>query len=76
MHSAIRSMAPLSLLGTVVRDKMMKTVTVQVISPPSVIVSPCFLYMKHVLSKRLCCCLLLLLAAARFGQCAPSLYAC
>ena len=43
MHSAIRSMAPLSLLGTVVRDKMMKTVTVQVISPPSVIVTPCFL---------------------------------
>lgn len=33
-------MAPLSLLGTVVRDKMMKTVTVQVISPLSVFLAP------------------------------------
>ena len=57
MHSAIRSNAPLSLLGTVVRGKMMKTATAQVISPPSVIVSPCFLHMNHVLDIRLRCCL-------------------
>jgi hypothetical protein len=35
----------------------MKTATVQVISPPSVIVSSCFLHMNHVLAIRLCCCL-------------------
>jgi hypothetical protein len=57
VHSAVRSMASLSLLGTVVRDKMMKTATVQVISPTSVIVSPCFLHMNHVLDIRLRCCL-------------------
>ena len=57
VHSAIRSNAPLSLLGTVVRGKMMKTATAQVISPPSVIVSPCFLHMNHVLDIRLRCCL-------------------
>jgi hypothetical protein len=33
-YTARQSMAPLSLLGTVVRDKMMKTVTVQVAPPP------------------------------------------
>jgi hypothetical protein len=33
-HTTQRPMAPLSLLGTVVRDKMMKTVTVQVVYSP------------------------------------------
>ena len=52
-YTAYQSMAPLSLLGTVVRDKMMKTVTVQVALPPpkAPLIFP-FHLLDHVSARR------------------------